>query len=171
MDDDPTQIGRDIAAELCELLGRAPELVLMFSAARYDHARVLAGLYERLPTVRVVGCSSFGEINSEEALSGSVTAMGIAAEGTPFATFVAPDISGEDNMALAAAVRDLTIAFTSLQTIMGDSTELREVAIRMFAKFAEEEIARPIAEAIVAKGEVDRTRQQQLQEDKLRAEI
>ena len=56
----------------------------------------------------------------------------------------APDISGEDNMALAAAVRDLTIAFTSLQTIMGDSTELREVAIRMFAKFAEEDIARPI---------------------------
>ena len=139
VDDDPTQIGRDIAAELCELLGRAPELVLMFSAARYDHARVLAGLYERLPTVRVVGCSSFGEINSEEALSGSVTAMGIAAEGTPFATFVAPDISGDTRgagRAFAAEVQafapDLLIVFPDglkvnstqfllgLQDVLGD---------------------------------------------------
>ncbi len=83
----------------------------------------------------------------------------------------APDISGEDNMALAAAARDLTIALTSMQEIMGDSTELREVAMRLFAKFAEEEIARPIAEAIVAKGEIDRTRKQRLAEEKTRSEI
>jgi len=83
----------------------------------------------------------------------------------------APDISGEDNMALAAAAQDLTIALTSMQEIMGDSTELREVAMRLFAKFAEEEIARPIAEAIVSKGEIDRTRKQRLTEEKTRSEI
>lgn len=83
----------------------------------------------------------------------------------------APDISGEDNMALAAAGRDLTIALTSLQAIMGDSPELREVSLRMFAKFVEEDIARPIAEAIVSKGEIDRTRKQGLEEEKTKSEI
>jgi hypothetical protein len=72
------QVGKDVAAEMREALGTDPDLVLLFCAAEYDAREVLAGLYERLaPQVRVVGCSSCAEINSEEATSGSVTAMGL----------------------------------------------------------------------------------------------
>jgi len=83
----------------------------------------------------------------------------------------APEISGEDSMTLAAAARDVTIALTDLQTLVGDSTELREVSLRLFAKMADEEIARPLAEKIIASGEEDRKRRQKLEEEKIRSEI
>lgn len=67
-----------------------------------------------------------------------------------------PDISGEDNQNLAAAVRDLSLALGNMQTLLGDSTELREVSLRLFAKFAEEDIPRSLAEPIIAKGEKER---------------
>lgn len=137
--DDSQQVGRDVAADLLDRLGGAPDLVIMFSSARYDHARVLAGVYEQLPAVRVVGCSSYGEINSEEGLSGSVTAMGIVTEGREFATFTLPDIAGDSRAggrALAEQVRqfapDLLIVFPDgmrvnstqfllgLQDVLGD---------------------------------------------------
>lgn len=82
-----------------------------------------------------------------------------------------PEISGEDSLTLAAAARDVTIALTNLQELVGDSTELREVSLRLFAKMTEEEIARPLAEKIIASGEQDRSRKQRLEEEKVRSEI
>lgn len=82
-----------------------------------------------------------------------------------------PEISGEDSLTLAAAARDVTIALTNLQELVGDSTELREVSLRLFAKMTEEEIARPLAEKIIASGEQNRNRKQQLEEEKVRSEI
>lgn len=81
--DDPWAAGRDLAAELLEGLGAQPDVVLLFSAFAYDPRRLLDGLYSRLaPSVQLVGCTTFGEISGQEALSGSATAMGLrAAEG------------------------------------------------------------------------------------------
>lgn len=67
-----------------------------------------------------------------------------------------PDISGEDNQNLAAAVRDLSLALGNMQTLLGDSTELRQVSLRLFAKFAEEDIPPIIAKPIIEKGEQER---------------
>jgi hypothetical protein len=76
--DDPRQVGKDVGAELRASLAGDPDVVLLFCAAGHDAAAVLAGVYERLgASVRVVGCSSCAEINSEGAMTGSVTAMGI----------------------------------------------------------------------------------------------
>lgn len=75
---DPFQAGADVAQELLDELGQAPDVVLMFISAAVEPQAVLGGFYSVMPaTVRLVGCSSFAEINNEEALTHSVTAMGM----------------------------------------------------------------------------------------------
>ena len=86
--DDSRQAGIEAAEELLDELGGEPELVLLFAGARFNQAEILAGIYSRLSAgVRLVGCSSYGEINSEEALVNSVTAMGLRFDGVTFQTF------------------------------------------------------------------------------------
>lgn len=98
--DNSRQVGKDIAAEIRAALGREPDVLLVFCAAEYDAREVLAGLYERLaPTVRVVGCSSCAEINSDEATSGSVTAMGLVL-GDLVATVVHASDANHDSAAI-----------------------------------------------------------------------
>jgi hypothetical protein len=76
--DDPVAAGQEVAEELIEELHAAPDLVLLFVAADLPLARVVEGLYSRLPgRTRVVGCSSYAEINREEALTHSATALGL----------------------------------------------------------------------------------------------
>jgi hypothetical protein len=50
----------------------------------------------------------------------------------------APDISAEDNAALALASKDLVVAMTDLRGFMGDTEELRRFGLRMFVKFSGE---------------------------------
>lgn len=82
-----------------------------------------------------------------------------------------PEISGEDSLTLAGAANDLANAMTTMQKLLGDSTEYRELALRLFGTFAEQQIPRPIAERIIAKGEEDLKRRNSLEEEKTRAEI
>ncbi|MCC6557740.1 MAG: FIST C-terminal domain-containing protein [Polyangiaceae bacterium] len=80
--DDARTAGRQAAQELVLELGGPPDAVVLFASARYAQAEVLAGLSGELPaSTRIVGCSSYAEINAEEALTGSVTAMGLALQG------------------------------------------------------------------------------------------
>jgi hypothetical protein len=85
---DPCEAGRELAEELLQQLGGPPALALLFVSTQLDPAKVLAGLRELLPTTRVVGCSSYAEINSSEALSGSATAMGLSFTDIEFQTFM-----------------------------------------------------------------------------------
>lgn len=74
---DPSRAGADVAQELLDELGQAPDLVLMFASAALAPQAVLDGFYSVMPAaVRTIGCSSYAEINNEEALTHSVTAMG-----------------------------------------------------------------------------------------------
>lgn len=76
--DDAHQAGRQTAAELLAELGQPPDLVLVFTTSRHEPERVLDGMWSVLPsTTRLLGCSSFAEIGAEDAMAGSVTAMGI----------------------------------------------------------------------------------------------
>jgi len=108
--DDPRMAGREVAAELADRLGAAPDLVLLFASATYDAEAVLGGLRERLPaTSSIVGCSSYAEINGEEALTGSVTAMGLRLDALRFKTALVDDASAGSfavGAALAEQVRD-----------------------------------------------------------------
>lgn len=84
---DAREAGLEVAEELVEQLGRPPQLLLAFVSAALDPERALAGLREGIPGAHVVGCSSYAEIDSHTALSGSVTAMGLCFEGIEFRTF------------------------------------------------------------------------------------
>jgi len=101
--DDARSAGRDAAQELLLELGAAPAAVLLFASARYDQAEVLAGFAGELPpSTKIVGCSSYAEINAEEALTGSVTAMGLRLTGVAFETFKI-DGAGADSLAVGRA--------------------------------------------------------------------
>lgn len=109
--DDAFTAGKDAIAELLDELGRAPSLVLLFVSSKHDIARVLDGVYDRLPDgTPLVGCSSYAEIDADEALTASVTAMGLALDGIAVRTF-AIEGRGADSLAAGRAageaVRDL----------------------------------------------------------------
>ena len=86
--------GRQTAFELMGALapgdpgGGAPDVVLAFVSSVHAPERVLEGLWSRLPkATRLLGCSSFAEIGAEDALSGSVTAMGFQFQGVEWEIF------------------------------------------------------------------------------------
>jgi small ligand-binding sensory domain FIST len=86
--EDAFTAGRDAAIDLLAELGRAPDLVILFSSAKYDAARVLEGVHSRLPAaVPLVGCSAYAEVDAEQALTSSVVAMGLVLEGIEVRTF------------------------------------------------------------------------------------
>lgn len=75
---DSRTAGRQAASELLLALGEAPDLVLVFISSQLDVPAALSGLWSRLPeTTKVAGCSSFAEFDQSEAITGSVTAMGM----------------------------------------------------------------------------------------------
>ncbi|XYH93996.1 FIST N-terminal domain-containing protein [Sorangium sp. So ce1128] len=86
--DDAREAGRLAALELLDRLRRSPDLVILFVPASLDGKQVLEGLWSRLPAgTQLAGCSAAGEINSEELLSGSITAMGLCSQDVEFRTF------------------------------------------------------------------------------------
>jgi hypothetical protein len=125
---DGFEAGLDIAEELVDQLGAAPELIIAFVSTSLDPARALAGLRQALPGVSVVGCSSYAEINSQEALSGSLTVMGLRFEGIEFQTFShdASDDPFKAGAAFATAVGGFApnLLITFLDGLAYNSTRL-----------------------------------------------
>ncbi len=128
--EDSKLVGRDLGTELLDALGRAPDVVLLFCAVRYDAAEVIAGLYQRLaPETRVVGCSSCAEINSAEAVAGSVTAMGICL-GDLSATIARASDPGNDSHAVGRALgAELAGAPPDLVLLFVDGTVLNSTPV------------------------------------------
>ncbi len=93
--EDSFAAGEEVAAELKEELQGTPELILLFSSAGYEYEKVLEGIYSKLPKVSLAGCSSYAEINSEEALTNSVTAMGLQLDGISYKIFRMDEIGAD----------------------------------------------------------------------------
>lgn len=102
VNEDGFAAGEEAALELKEELQGPPELILLFSSAGYNHEQVLKGIYGKLPHVALVGCSSYAEINSEDALTNSVTAMGLQLDGIAFKSFRLDEV-GPDSFAAGVA--------------------------------------------------------------------
>jgi hypothetical protein len=97
--DDAFTAGKDVMLELLSELGRAPDLVLLFASSKYDLQRVLDGIHSHLPEgTPLVGCSSYAEIDADEALTASVTAMGLVLQGVEIRTF---EVAGRPDSASA----------------------------------------------------------------------
>ncbi|MEZ4382193.1 MAG: FIST N-terminal domain-containing protein [Nannocystaceae bacterium] len=128
--DDSRAVGKDLGSELLDSLGRDPDVVLLFAATRYASADLLDGLAARLsPRTRVVGCTSCAEINSEEALSDSATAMGLCLDGVDVAVAHARD-DADDSAAIGRRLgEDLRDFDPSLVILFVDGTRLNSTPL------------------------------------------
>lgn len=127
--EDPYMAGRDTAAELLAHLERASDaagagrasldVVMVFVSSRHDPERVLAGMWSRLPaTTRLLGCSSFAEIGDEDAVTGSVTAMGLDLRGVELALFRKSVASRADSRDVGRAFGQELLAFAPALVVM-----------------------------------------------------
>ena len=99
--------GREVVEELLDVLGASPDLVLLFASAEHPTAKVTAGARKRLgPQVPLIGCSSFAEVGDEEALTRSVTAVGLRSSQVRFQGARIADASTDAH----AAGRELGLA-------------------------------------------------------------
>lgn len=88
---DARSAAAEAAEELLAGLGGVPDLVFCFFSAEYDPGAVAATLRECLPApTEIVGCSSFAEVGQEEALTHSVTVLGLRCKGVRIQTFAHP---------------------------------------------------------------------------------
>lgn len=69
--------------------------------------------------------------------------------GRPPITAVLPDISVEDNQKLAQAAQQLAGGLTSLAALVGNGPALRKLALRLFLKFAGEQISEQEIEEMI----------------------
>lgn len=111
VDDDGAIAAADAARELCRELGGIPDWVLCFFSAELQPAAVLRGLAQKLPeSVPLVGCSSYAEIDSNEAMTRSVVLLGARDSGLvahPVALPVAGRSSFDLGLALGQKLRPL----------------------------------------------------------------
>ncbi|MDI1450083.1 FIST N-terminal domain-containing protein [Polyangium sp. 6x1] len=99
--DDAREAGALARGELFDVLGKAPDFVLLFVAGHLDAAVVMEGFGRDLPArTRVVGCSTFAEIGEEGGLTRSVTAMGLCFGGGVEAEgFLVENLAGREREA------------------------------------------------------------------------
>lgn len=128
--DDAFEAGRDLAAELLDGLGARPDVVLLFASSTYDPDRLLAGLHRRLdPAVRLVGCTGFAEINSDEALAGSVTALALRSDDLEAHALCATLAAG-DSVAVGRALgRQAWACDASALLLLVDGVHLDSAAV------------------------------------------
>lgn len=127
---DPQQAGREVAEELHEQLGAAPDLVLLFAATRYAGSALLSGLYSLLPAAtQVIGCSSYAQINSEGGLVDSVTALGMRLGPLTAHTAVVEDAATDCRAAGRALGEKLKAAEPSLVIVLPDGLHLNSTRL------------------------------------------
>src|SRR3546814_12018102 len=72
---------REAVEELLEAIAQdAMELILLFCAPHYDVPAVLAEIAARAPGVRVLGCTTAGEITPIGYRQGTITGLSLSAE-------------------------------------------------------------------------------------------
>ena len=127
---DPQQAGREVAEELCDELGAAPDLVILFAAARYAKGALLDGIYSRLPeTTQLIGCSSYAQINSEEGLVDSVTALGMRLGRLSAHTVMVEDAVTDCRAAGQALGQKLLAAEPSLVIVLPDGLHVNSTRL------------------------------------------
>lgn len=127
---DARSAAEEAAEELLEGLGGPPDLVFCFFSAELDAEQVVAGLRGRLPgPPDVVGCSSFAEVGQDEALTHSVTALGLRLPGLRWQAFAHPasDLSSAElGRRIAEEIRPLhpEVVFLFPDVLRQNATQL-----------------------------------------------
>jgi hypothetical protein len=129
-DDAPKQAGRTAAKDA--LMGRTPELVIVFCSERYDLPALLAGVRSQTGDAQLIGCSTAGEIATAGASEAGVVVLALGGEGfaikTAVATGAASDLRGAGATAAScmAAIADRPYRVLLLLTdgLAGDQQEV-----------------------------------------------
>ena len=69
----------------------------------------------------------------------------------------APDISPEDNAELGRAAQAITSSLTEVAALVGDSEQMRRLSLRLFVKFAGEQLSDEEFEKIILEGKQHET--------------
>lgn len=119
--EDAREAGRDAVDELLDELGETPQLVLAFVTSSLDPQRALEGVWSGLDSsVRLLGCSSFAEIGASEALSDSVTLMGIVFETVEWELFKLDAVGDSSRAAGRELARDIAAFEPKLVMVLPD---------------------------------------------------
>ncbi|MEI4469980.1 FIST N-terminal domain-containing protein [Frigidibacter sp. MR17.24] len=95
----------DAARLLAERLGPGPfALVLLFLSPETDGQRLRAGLAQAMPGVRIVGCTTAGELSSKGYDEGTIVAVGLPAAHFAAETVLIPDLAALDAQDLATGL-------------------------------------------------------------------
>jgi hypothetical protein len=81
-----------------------------------------------------------------------------------------PDISPEDNQALASAANSLVTSLEGMQRLIGGSGSFRAMALRMFVKFSGETLSEADAKRMLEEGQAERATAQRRQEQQREGE-
>jgi hypothetical protein len=107
---DAREAGQQLAIELKQGLGGAPQAIMLFAAPSYDHAALLDELVSRYPDALLVGASSAGEFMNQTRGEGLACAMGLAGDDVRFAVGVTRDMKADPG----AAARQIVSGFAGL---------------------------------------------------------
>lgn len=103
---DGTDAGREIGAQIRQALsGRAPDALIVFASARYEHRALLDSLHSSCSPRLVVGCSSAGEFTSANSGAGSCSALALCSDSVKFSASVGRGISEDHRAAVAELVQ------------------------------------------------------------------
>lgn len=121
VDEDGAVAAADAARELCRQLGGVPDWAICFFSAELNPEDVVSGLATRLPdSVPLIGCSSYAEIDSQEAMTSSVVLLGARGSGVAAHT-VALRADGQSSLQLGQSLgRTLRPLNPSLVVVLPD---------------------------------------------------
>ncbi len=89
---DSLKAGREAAGHALDLLGRQPDLVLLFGSTCFEQDMLLKGITSAIPHAPVVGCSSAGEIFSTGPSHRSVVVMAVSSKTLQVSTGLGREI-------------------------------------------------------------------------------
>jgi uncharacterized protein YjbI with pentapeptide repeats len=103
------------------------------------------------------------DITAANVTAANVTAANVTAANVTAAdiTAILPDISVEDNQKLAQAAMQLAAGLGSVAQLVGNGPAYRRMALRLFVKFAGEQISEHELNEMLATGQLERTDHEQ----------
>lgn len=109
---DSTEAGRDLGEQIHQAIGEAPDAVVVFASAQFDHPALLGALTAACGPVVLVGASSAGEFTGAARGEGSACALAVRSVDIRFAAGLGTGV-GADR---AAAAQQVARSFRGVRT-------------------------------------------------------
>ncbi len=105
--DDSFSAGKEAAFASIEKTGQRAKVLVVFSATRFDHRELLAGIASVAGGIPMLGGTTAGEISPEGVTSGSVVIMAFAHDDLEFVTGIGHNMSIDETACSIEMVNDM----------------------------------------------------------------